>query len=232
MTFGKFKSFVENKLIESYKDENLFKKNMHQFKSEILEDKTTSKIFSIYDQLSSPQGLSEKEAKEFLEEGIDLLTKLLPNIKLPKYLNEGLNNGYHNIDVLVYNEKIDIQERLKCKKALLETLMRPKKEFKSEVNLPIKTMVNIANKTIKNHIDTLDEESKREFLNIINEDNNILLEKFNKLKEDGVSKLNSLLENEKDVDIKEKITETINKLKTENFNHFNFIKIKNLIKNI
>jgi hypothetical protein len=43
-----------------------------------------SKAYALYDQLSTPQGLSEQDAKEFLEEGISLLHKILPTIKSPK----------------------------------------------------------------------------------------------------------------------------------------------------
>jgi hypothetical protein len=39
-----------------------------------------SKLYSLYDQLTTPQGLNESDAKDFLEEGISLIQKLIPSI--------------------------------------------------------------------------------------------------------------------------------------------------------
>ena len=82
MTFGTIKSIIEKNLLESYKNEKDFKKSLREFKQNVLNDKSISKAYSLYDQLSTPQGLSESDAKEFLEEGISLLSKILPSIKL------------------------------------------------------------------------------------------------------------------------------------------------------
>ena len=58
MTFGQIKSIIEQNLLESYKDEKRFKQAIREFKQNILENKTISKIYSLYDDLSSPQGLN------------------------------------------------------------------------------------------------------------------------------------------------------------------------------
>ena len=92
MTFGKVKSIIENRLIESYKDEKEFKKSMKEFKHNVLSDKTMSKLYSLYDQLSTPQGLNETDAKDFLEEGVSLIQKLLLNVKLPRTISETVEN--------------------------------------------------------------------------------------------------------------------------------------------
>jgi hypothetical protein len=232
MTFGKFKSFIENKLIESYTNENDFKKNLREFRHNVLNNKNLSKIYSIYDQLSSPQGLSEKDASQFLEEGIDLLSRILPHVKLPKTLQETIENQYYDIDVLVYNHKINLHERLESRKNILSTLTKDKKVVSESINIPIKTMVNVANQTLRSYVDSLDESSKKEFFKIINEDSKVLEETFEKMKSDGINKLNSILENETEKEIKEKITETIDKLKTEKFDQLNFVRIKKLINSI
>lgn len=232
MTFGKFKSHVERNLIESYKNENDFKKSLREFKYNVLSDKNLSKIYSIYDQLSTPQGLSEREAKEFLEEGIDLLYRLLPNVKLPKNLSENIENNYHDIDVLVYNYKVNLHERIESRKNLVDVLTQKKISVKESINIPIKTMVNVANQTLRNYVDTLDENAKKEFFQLINEDSKVLEDKFEKLKEDGINKLSAILEQENENDVKERISETISKLKCEKFDQLNFIRIKNLVSSI
>ena len=79
MTFGKIKSIIENNLIESYRDEKELKKSLREFRHNVLNNKNISKLYSLYDQLSTPQGLNESEAKDFVEEGINLIQKLFIN---------------------------------------------------------------------------------------------------------------------------------------------------------
>ena len=81
MTFGQVKSIIETSLIESYKNESDFKKSLKEFKHNVLSNKTMSKVYSLYDQLTTPQGLSESDAKDFLDEGINIIQKLLKDIK-------------------------------------------------------------------------------------------------------------------------------------------------------
>lgn len=228
MTFGKIKSIIEKNLLESYKNESDFKRHIREFRHNVLNNKQMSKAYSVYDQLSTPQGLSESEAKEFLEEGVYLLQRLLPNIKLPKSLNESVENIYSEIDTLVYTKTVYLSERIDVKKKIISNLMKPKNKIKESINIPVSSMVKIANQTLNNFIETLDEDSKKEFFQIISEDNNTLETKFEELKSKTISKLENILEQEKENEVKEKITETIGKLKNEKFDQINFLKLKDL----
>ena len=174
MTFGKIKSIIENKLIESYKDEKEFKKSLKEFRHNVLNNKTMSKLYSLYDQLSTPQGLNESDAKEFLEEGIHLIQKLLPNIKLPKTISENIQNKYSDIDALVYSNKLNLLERVNSKKNITSVLTSKNNLVKESINIPLKSMVKIANQTLSSYVDDLDESSKKEFLQLISEDSNLL----------------------------------------------------------
>mgnify|MGYP000173602221 CR=1 FL=1 len=82
MTFGQIKSIIENNLLESYRNEQEFKKSLKEFKHNVLSNKNMSKLYSLYDQLTTPQGLTENDAKDFLDEGIHLIQKLIPTISL------------------------------------------------------------------------------------------------------------------------------------------------------
>lgn len=227
MTFGKIKSIIEKNLLESYKNEIDFKKSLREFKHNVLNDKPLSKAYSLYDQLSTPQGLSEEDAKLFLEEGINLLQRIVPSIKLPKTLDEETENKYSDIDTLVYTNKISLSERIESKKNIVRILKTEKYSLKETVNLPVKSMVNIANQTLRNYIETLDENTKKEFFQVISEDTKSLEDKFQSLKENTISKLEKILNNEEELDMKTKLTETINKIKDEKFDQLNFVKLKN-----
>jgi hypothetical protein len=228
MTFGKIKSIIENNLLESYKNEKDFKKSLREFKHNVLNDKSMSRAYSVYDQLSSPQGLSESDAKDYLEEGINLLQRILPTIKLPKTLDENSANKYSDIDTLVYTNKVNITERIQCKKNIVSVLTLRKDSIKESINIPIKSMVNIANQTLRNYIETLDENSKKEFFQIISEDTKSLESKFELMRENTITKLQVILDKEDEAELKNKISETIDTIRKEQFDQISFLKLKNL----
>ena len=93
-------------------------------------------------------------------------------------------------------------------------------------------MVSIANQTLRNFLDTLDENSKKEFIQIVSEDTKTLETKFETIRESAITKLQTILENEKESDIKTRISETINQLKDEKFDQMNFLRLKNLEESI
>jgi predicted RND superfamily exporter protein len=233
MTFGQFKSLVEKNLIESYNNEKEFKKFLREFKQNVLNNKHIAKLYSLYDQLSSPQGLNESDAKDFLEEGVTLIQQILPNIKLPKTLSENIINKYSDIDSLVYTNKLNLLERVNSKKNILNKLLgQTENTIKESINIPLKSMVSIANQTLQKYIETLDESSKKEFIKLISEDTKTLETKFETIRESAINKLNTMLENEKEFELKTKLSETIDKLKTEKFDQLNFLKLKTLEESI
>ena len=232
MTFGTVKSLIEKNLLESYKNEIEFKKTLREFKHNVLNNKAMSKAYAIYDQLSSPQELDEQDAKEFIEEGISLLNKILPSIKLPITLSEKTENKYSEIDTLVYSQGVNLIERLNAKKNILKVITSTKESIKESINIPISSMVSIANQTVNNYILNLDENSKKEFFQIVSEDVKTLETKFEAIKESAISKLTALQSSEDSQDIKIKISETIDKVKSEKFDQLSFLKLKNLEESI
>ena len=233
MTFGQIKSIIENNLLESYRNEQEFKKSLKEFKHNVLSNKNMSKLYSLYDQLTTPQGLTENDAKDFLDEGIHLIQKLIPTIKTPKTVNENVENKYSDVDALVYTNKLDLMERLKSKKNLIQTLTSNKKEtVKETINIPLKSMVSIANQTLSNYLENLDEDAKKEFIQLMSEDTSSLKTKFDDLRESAINKLTTLLESEQEFEIKTKLFETIDRLKVEKFDQLNFLKLKNLEESI
>jgi hypothetical protein len=147
---------------------------------------------------------------------------------MPKSMEEEVNNNYSDIDTLVYTKKISISERIQAKKNIIETLKKQKNSIKESINIPVTSMVKIANQTLRNYIETMDESSKKEFFQIVSEDNRNLENRFEELKTSAISKLQNILENENESDVKTKINETIDKLKEEKFDQVNFLKLKNL----
>ena len=191
MTFGQIKSVVEKNLVESYNNSAHFKKTLREFRHNILENKNFSKLYSLYDDLYKPQGLSSEDAELYLNEGIELIRHLIENVSLPKIGRE-VENNYQDLDNLVYYNKINIQERLDSRKNILKVLMTETSNKKESVNLPIQSMVNIANQTIQNYLTSLDETTKKEVFHILASKSDELETEYTNLKDSTISKLNSL----------------------------------------
>ena len=232
MTFGQVKSAIEKNLVESYKNETEFKKSLREFKQNVLNDKTFSRVYNLYDQLSTPQGLNEKDSIDYLNEGIQLIQKLVTNIKLPKTTSELKKNNYSDIDTLVYLNKLDLHERLKAKKNILSVIQKEKTKLKESINIPVQSMVKIANQTLENYISEMDQESKKMFVEILSSDSKKLQENFSELKDKTLLKLDEIMKRENEKEVVEKLTETIEKLKSEEFNQMNYVKLVNLEKNL
>lgn len=235
MTFGLLKSIIENNLLESYKDQKDFKKAINEFKINVLNNKNLSKIYSIYDDLSNPQGLDRRDAEDFLNEGIFVLRSLLPNVKLPKNIIETkVENKYKELDNLVYAELSSgsLIERVNSKKTIVETLTKKSLQSEQKINLPISTMVKIANQTLKNYVSNLDETSKKEFFELIKEDTKTLEVKFDMLKKTAIEKLSPMVDKESDENTKGKIHETIEKIKQDSFDQINYLRLKHLVESL
>lgn len=232
MTFGQIKSNIEYRLTESYKNEKEFKKVLKEFKEIVLNNKPFAELFSLYDDLSKPQGLTENDANDFVNEGITRVKELLSNTKLPKVKKNLTENRYSLIDNLVYSSKGKLIERVVNKKQLIKTISESKKEVSESVKIPLNSMVKIANQTLKNYIETLDESSKKDLLDILKEDVTSLELKYKTLQNTAKEKLTSILENENDVTTKSTLSETISKIQSEKFNQLNYFKLKTLVESI
>jgi restriction endonuclease Mrr len=231
MTFGQIKSIIEKNLVESYKDSSTFKQTLKEFKHNVLNNKSFSKVYSIYDDLNTPQGLSENDAKEFLEESVNVIRHLLENTSLPKN-GEKATNIYQNIDNLVYFENVNIHERLSSKKMLIDNLMLTTKGLNESPKIPLKSMVSIANQTIGKYIESLDEATKKEVFYILASKNEDLEVEYTTLKESTINKLKVLLNKQEESDIQSKINETIERIEIEKFDQVNYVKLKRLEESI
>jgi len=233
MKFGKVKTIIENDLSESVKDRKVFKENIKNFKKHILSDKNLSKLYVLYGDLNKPRGLSESDAKTYLDEGIEWAKKLIKKSKTPIIINNSVgNNPYEDIDKLVYESINDIDEQIKVKSRLLEKLKTPLVSSENIINIPIKSMVKVANNKINEYVNSLNEETKKEILVLLKQDRNQLNLDFNQLKEDVVKKLNELLISETNNDVIVKINKAINKVNSDKFDILNYYELKTLNKSL
>jgi hypothetical protein len=228
MTIGKLKTYFEKKFVETYQNEKEFKKVLKEFNEKVLKNKSVSRIYNLYDELTTPQGLKESESLDYINEGLRIINNEIRKQKLSSVSKEINENFYEEIDMLIYNNNLALSEIVKLKKEVSKVLSTKKPQIKESIKIPVSSMVKIANQTLKNFIETLDENSKKELFDVLKEDKKSLETSYNEIKENTVSKLLTIKENEKDNNTITRIEETINKIKTEEFSQLNYFKIKKL----
>jgi hypothetical protein len=235
--FGLLKSKIEKLMLESYSN-GTFKTEMKNFKKNVLENKNISKLFYLYDELNSNKGLNESIVDDYIYECITIYENTINKIKnstlvdLSNWVvNVKSDNNYSTIDNLFSNDVLTIESRLSSKKLIKESLKKKPADKKEVVNLPLSTMVNVANKTISNFIESLNESEKKELVDFLKTDDKELEGNFEQLKESVTKKLETIKENA-DTETKSRINETLEKVVSEKYDKFTYFKLKNLNENL
>jgi hypothetical protein len=233
MKFGIIKSKIENILTESFV-KNSFKDQIFVFEELVLKNKNIKKLYFLYDELSSNKGLDKNLAESFINECITIFenttNKISPNeIKeLELWVSEVKSeNNYENIDNLFSSNLALLENKLKSRNLISENLQKSI-ETPVEINATLDEIVETANKTINDYILTLSESERLKVKNILKESDEKLQVKFDLLKESVVEKLTELKENEDNKEVLTKIDETIQKVQIENFDRLNYLKLKEL----
>ena len=163
------------------------------------------------------------------------MNKILPEDlkKLNMWVrNAKSNNSYENIDNLFSTDVLTIESRIKSKNLIIENLRKIQVVENKGIELPLSTMVSVANKTIKNYIDTLSESDKAEIVKLLSEDDSELSVKYNTLKENVVDKLKAMKNLSEDNSVKTRIDETLTKVLSEKYDKLTYFKLKSLNENL
>lgn len=238
MKFGLLKSKIEKYLVESYKNKN-FKDSMFVFNELILKNKNVSKLFYLYDDLSSNKSLSESIANEYINESIVIFENTINKIS-KKQMDEiqlwvghlKTENKYSDIDNLFSSNLLTLENKLKSRKTILENLKKTTIKEDLFENVSLNTLVAAANKTVNNFINELDTSSKKRLLKVLSEDDSKLETKYEILKESVVEKLEDLKSTESESDVVSRIEETIQKVSNEKYDKISYFKLFELNKSL
>lgn len=236
--FGILKTKIETLLLESYSN-NTFKNEIKTFNKLVLGNKNISKLFYLYDELNSNKGLSESIAKEFVFESITLYENLINKVqnKDIKLIMDWVsktktNNQYEHIDNLLgrSDDVLNLENKIKNKKIIVENLQKePYCENNTNINIPINSMLNIANKTYSEYINNLTESEQKEVIGLLRMDESTLERTFNELRDDAIVKLALLTVNESDESVRTTINETIDNIKIKTPDRLELVKLRSLI---
>jgi hypothetical protein len=142
------------------------------------------------------------------------------------------NNNYEHIDNLFSNNVLTLENKIKSKNTIVENLKSSPVKMEGTLNLPVKKLVDVANKTVNKFLEGLNENSKKTLMKILSENEDKLKLKYEVLKETVVDKLEELKEIENETEVISRIDETIGKIQKEKFDRINYFKLQELHKNI
>lgn len=230
MKFGLLKSKIEKHLLESYQ-KGTFKNEIKIFKKVVLEDTKISKLYSLYDELSKHKGFDKTYAEEYLKESTELYNRNTPNKETIEILEWWVGdvktiNNYKDIDTYLSKEDIVIENILQSKKHIIESLTK-KEVVKEHIKLPIDKIVEVSNQTIQNYLNNLSESERNEIKNVLSLNEQELKIKFETLSEITLNKLEQIKESSED-ETKKAIDEVMNKIKSDEITHINYVKLKEL----
>ena len=233
MKFGQLMSKIEELLVNSYISEtaNIELKNFNKL---VIEDKNISSMFHLYTEMSNRKGLDKTTADLFINESLRQIDKIVSKLKTQRveyWVKDVVTeNKYKDIDNLVYNTPDKIMENIESRKNLVSVLSESV-DTKEHVNLPIETVLNIANKSIEGYIDNLDETSKKDLSKVLMTEDTELSKEFDELKNNTIKMLSNITESLDDITTK-KIQETIDTVKNEVYSKINYVRLFNLYNNL
>jgi hypothetical protein len=238
MKFGIIKSKIEKLFVESYSN-NKFKDQLFVFEELILKNKNLKKIYYLYDELSQNKGLDKSLAENYINESVVIYENTINNVTKENWveLNEWLKstittNHYSDVDNLFSNNITLLEEKIKSKHSVIESLQQSPKNLVESHEVPLNDLVDVANKTISDYLKTLNESDQLKVKNILKETDDKLQLKYEILKENVLEKLTELKVNETDSEIITKIVETTEKIQSENFDKITYLKLRELDKDL
>ena len=236
MRFGVIKTIVENKLIKSF-GENTLKEDMRLFNNKLLKNKDFCNLMSIYNNLSENKSLDKETANYLVDDMISEFNKIKLGESTLKFIKSWTNgivleNNYKSIDDLLYGDLLIPEKKSVARKNIVESLNKEKTIVESKSpKVPISTILKVANSTAKKYIESLNESDKNKVLEIVKMNDKELTEKFNKLKTETISKLDTLI-NESEEDLKKVLTETKEKITLVKETKEEYIKLLSLRDNL
>jgi hypothetical protein len=237
-TFGTIKTKIENTAIEiSNKSE--FKRFIFEFKHLVLENKDLSELYYIYDELSSNKGIPEDIANDYINESIEYSQILLEsqgnrlkdiNVWINSW-NKNTSNNYSDIDTAIYKTGIkNLENILESKKNIKNIITKEesRKDITESINIPISSMVKIANENLKKELGHLNENDKKELDEILSLNGEELKENFDNVKKLVLDNLKVSINESSDKELESTINKTINKVMEAKCNHYDYYKLKKL----
>jgi len=238
--FGKLKSKILQKFTDAYASGN--KSEIRNLLKLIKENKDFTHLYLFYEEIENKFITDKETATLFINEAAPILIAQTKNIsKFCKELDKKIgdviceeNDLYDHLDVLSENDNLkNVHKKILAKQKIVDHLLIEKT---TEESIP--TLVeneNLLYTVLSGNFNAyfgnvLTEEEKDELLSIISIPNNELKSKFNELREEVSEKMENILKEEMNEDVKDKVkkvTETLPTMEITKFNYYKLTQLKN-----
>ena len=239
--FSYYKKNIDSILENSYSNKKLFKENFHVIMGALKISKPFREFFTLYNEIEQKQFNSREELSEYINESILYLRPKIKSINLvcnilekvfskrANLIKESANRVYKSLDYLIYKKGVrNIPNRLEVKNNLIENVLD---------RSPIKNLSNSL--TPRTLAYTLSENYNKEFSKLSKEDKGLLSEilsvKKEKLgneidttKETLLKRINSLVKESKEENLKAKLTQTKNVILKMKKDKLSLLRLKQL----
>lgn len=237
--FGILKSKILQKFTDAYASGN--RSEIKETLKLIKENKEFREMYLFYEELENKYIDNKEDAKLFIEEISPILKEKSKSIsKFCKNLDKKIgdvtiteNELYSNIDILCENDTLKNAHKKIIGKQKLVDYLTTKKEEKELTNLVFTENENLLHTVLTNNFNvlygnTLNEEQKEELKKILSITNEELQSNFQTLKEEVSEKMNKMIVEEKNDEIKEKINQALTEMSTMDGTKFNYYKLLQL----
>tara|TARA_Y100000310_G_scaffold46381_1_gene43082 strand:+ start:718 stop:1461 length:744 start_codon:yes stop_codon:yes gene_type:complete len=229
--FSYYKKNIDSILENSYSDKKLFKENFHIIMGALKLSKPFREFFTLYNDIEQKKFNDKSELNEYINESITYLRPKIASIKkvcnlLEKVfskrthlIKESNNEIYKGLDYLIYKKGVrNITNKLNVKKNLVESIINKKSTKKLETHLIPKTLAYTLSENYNKEFSKLSLNDKELLSEILNIKKGNLKEQINGMKDNILSKINSLVKESNEENLKAKLTQTKNvvlKMKTD-----------------
>ncbi len=242
-SFGKIKSKIEFLFESTYRTES-FKESIKEFKSHVLDKKNICETYYLYDELTNKNNINESIVDDYINDSFRVIKSHLESnkkdfLELSKWINEKINeevdNVYVDIDNIVYSKNTvkDLESILLSKNKIKESLLSNTTitENKS-LNIPMSSMLKIANKTLSQEYSDLKESEVDEIKRYSLLNKKQLIEEIENTKKIVVDKLRITLNESVDEELNKKIESTIEEINNNTITKHSLYKLKQLEKGL
>ena len=133
-----------------------------------------------------------------------------------------------------YSKSIkDLESNLNSKKNIKTILMsKENKDIKESVNLPLSSMLKIANDSLNREFSNINESDMKYLKDIISLTDSEIITEMKSLKENVISNLKKSINESTESELKVTISDTIKKINESKSDHYNLYKLRMLNKNL
>ncbi len=239
--FGTVKTKILNKLTESYKKED--KSEMKDILKTIKENKEFKEMYLFYEEIENKY-IEDKETAKLFVDGVETMINQQKNglLEFCESLDKKLgdveittNSLYESLDQLMDKDTLsNIEKKVIAKKKLVEHLTTKREivENKQTTIVPNESLLNavLTNNFNVLYSNTLSESQKEELKNILSISYEDLINKTSELQETILSKIDSLLTESNDLELKNKldsVKKEVNEMSPSRYNYYRLVELKN-----